>query len=149
MFAETLAASVVAGMVTGLGGLLVFVKKTYAKNDINLMLNAAAGIMLAAAFFSLMEPARVELEEAIKAAPFAQPICPVYQNVDAKPYTDPEKIQKNLIAQLTSPVRWTQIVRNMLADQATLFTELGPGSVLQGLIKKVDRSAVCESKQTL
>lgn len=97
----------------------------------------------------LMEPARVELEAAIKAAPFAEPVCPIYQNVDAKPYTDPAKIQANLIAQLTSPVRWTQIVQNMIADGATQFTELGPGSVLQGLIKKVDRAAVCESKQTL
>ena len=97
----------------------------------------------------LMEPARVELEAAIAAAPFAKPGCPVYQNVDAKPHTDPAEIRANLIAQLTSPVRWTQIVQNMLADGATSFTELGPGSVLQGLIKKVDRSAVCESKQSL
>ena len=97
----------------------------------------------------LMEPARVELEAAIAAAPFARPVCPVYQNVDAKPHTDPAEIRANLIAQLTSPVRWTQIVQNMLADGATSFTELGPGSVLQGLIKKVDRSAACESKQSL
>ena len=97
----------------------------------------------------LMEPARVELEAAIAAAPFAKPVCPVYQNVDAKPHTDPAEIRANLIAQLASPVRWTQIVQNMLADGATSFTELGPGSVLQGLIKKVDRSAVCESKQSL
>ena len=97
----------------------------------------------------LMEPARVELEAAIAAAPFAKPVCPVYQNVDAKPHTDPAEIRANLIAQLTSPVRWTQIVQNMLADGATSFTELGPGSVLQGLIKKVDRSAVYESKQSL
>ena len=97
----------------------------------------------------LMEPARVELEAAIKAAPFAAPICPVYQNVDAKPYTDPAKIQANLIAQLTSPVRWTQIVQHMIADGATSFTELGPGSVLQGLIKKINREALCESKQSL
>ena len=97
----------------------------------------------------LMEPARVELEAAIAAAPFAKPVCPVYQNVDAKPHTDQAEIRANLIAQLTSPVRWTQIVQNMLADGATSFTELGPGSVLQGLIKKVDRSAVCESKQSL
>ena len=97
----------------------------------------------------LMEPARVELEAAIAAAPFAKPVCPVYQNVDAKPHTDPAEIRANLIAQLTSPVRWTQIVQNMLADGATSVTELGPGSVLQGLIKKVDRSAVCESKQSL
>ena len=97
----------------------------------------------------LMEPARVELEAAIAAAPFAKPVCPVYQNVDAKPHTDPAEIRANLIAQLTSPVRWTQLVQNMLADGATSFTELGPGSVLQGLIKKVDRSAACESKQSL
>ena len=97
----------------------------------------------------LMEPARVELEAAIREAPFATPVCPVYQNVDAKPYTDPEKIKANLIAQLTAPVRWTQIVRNMLADGADSFTELGPGAVLQGLIKKVDKEAACESTQTL
>ncbi|MBE5033627.1 ACP S-malonyltransferase [Gallalistipes aquisgranensis] len=97
----------------------------------------------------LMEPARVELEAAIREAPFATPVCPVYQNVDAKPYTDPEKIKANLIAQLTAPVRWTQIVRNMLADGADSFTELGPGAVLQGLIKKVNKEAACESKQTL
>ncbi|MDD3107664.1 MAG: ACP S-malonyltransferase [Alistipes sp.] len=110
----------------------------------------ALKLNVSGAFHSpLMEPARVELEKAIQAAAFARPICPVYQNVDAKPYTDPEAIKANLIAQLTSPVRWTQIVQNMLADGATEFTELGPGSVLQGLIKKVNRAAVCESKQTL
>lgn len=97
----------------------------------------------------LMEPAKVELEEAIKAAPFTAPICPVYQNVDAKPYTDPQAIKANLIAQLTAPVRWTQIVENMLADGADSFTELGPGAVLQGLIKKVNREAAVESKATL
>ena len=95
----------------------------------------------------LMEPARVELEAAIKAAPFKAPICPIYQN--AKPHTDPAEIKTNLIAQLTAPVRWTQIVQNMIADGATSFTELGPGTVLQGLIKKVDRSAVATSKQSL
>ena len=110
----------------------------------------ALKVNVGGAFHSpLMEPARVELEAAIAAAPFAKPVCPVYQNVDAKPHTDPAEIRANLIAQLTSPVRWTQIVQNMLADGATSFTELGPGSVLQGLIKKVDRSAVCESKQSL
>ena len=97
----------------------------------------------------LMEPARVELEAAIQAAPFKAPICPVYQNVDAKPHTDPAEIKTNLIAQLTAPVRWTQIVQNMIADGATSFTELGPGTVLQGLIKKVDRAAVATSKQSL
>ena len=97
----------------------------------------------------LMEPARVELEAAIAAAPFAKPVCPVYQNVDAKPYTDPAQIKANLIAQLTAPVRWTYIVKNMLADGVTEFTELGPGTVLQGLIKKVNPEATVESKSTL
>ena len=97
----------------------------------------------------LMEPARVELEAAIQAAPFKAPICPVYQNVDAKPHTDPAEIKTNLIAQLTAPVRWTQIVQNMIAEVGSSFTELGPGTVLQGLIKKVDRAAVATSKQSL
>ncbi|MBQ5893580.1 MAG: ACP S-malonyltransferase [Rikenellaceae bacterium] len=97
----------------------------------------------------LMEPAKVELQEAIEAAPFKTPICPVYQNVDAKPYTDPEQIKANLIAQLTAPVRWTYIVQNMLADGADSFVELGPGAVLQGLIKKVNREANAVSKATL
>ncbi|HAW53006.1 MAG TPA: [acyl-carrier-protein] S-malonyltransferase [Flavobacteriales bacterium] len=88
----------------------------------------------------LMEPARVELEAAIKHANFNNPICPVYQNVNAEPVSDPEEIQKNLIMQLTAPVRWTQTMQNMLRDGATSFTEVGPGNVLQGLVKKVDRS---------
>lgn len=86
----------------------------------------------------LMEPARKELEAAIKNTKFSVPVCPIYQNVDAKPYTDPVEIQKNLIAQLTSSVRWTQIMENMIADGATSFLEIGPGKVLQGLIKKVN-----------
>ena len=97
----------------------------------------------------LMAPAKEELAQAIAEAPFHTPVCPIYQNVDAKPYTDPEQIKANLIAQLTAPVRWTYIVKNMLADGVTEFTELGPGSVLQGLIKKVDASAAVESKSTL
>ncbi len=97
----------------------------------------------------LMEPAKVELQEAIEAAPFKTPICPVYQNVDAEPYTNPEQIKANLIAQLTAPVRWTYIVQNMLAAGADSFVELGPGAVLQGLIKKVDREADAVSKATL
>ena len=97
----------------------------------------------------LMEPARAELAEAIAEAPIHTPVCPIYQNVDAKPQTDPAVIRENLIAQLTAPVRWTQIVRNMLADGATEFTELGPGNVLQGLIKKVDAEAAAESRSTL
>ena len=83
----------------------------------------------------LMEPAKVELAKAIAEAPFRTPVCPIYQNVDAKPHTDPEQIKANLIAQLTAPVRWTYIVKNMLADSVDAFTELGPGTVLQGLIQ--------------
>ncbi|HPW25700.1 MAG TPA: [acyl-carrier-protein] S-malonyltransferase, partial [Tenuifilaceae bacterium] len=94
-----------------------------------------------------MEPARQELEAAIMSTPFSKPICPVYQNVTAMPTTNPDEIRKNLIAQLTSPVRWTQTVQNMIADGATSFVELGPGNVLQGLIKKIDRSVVAESRQ--
>lgn len=88
----------------------------------------------------LMEPAKVELEEAIKQANFNTPICPVYQNVVAEAVSDPEMIQQNLIAQLTAPVRWTQSMKNMIRDGATSFTEVGPGNVLQGLVKKVDRA---------
>ncbi len=87
-----------------------------------------------------MEPARVELAEAITDTIFLSPICPVYQNVDAKPTTDPARIKDNLIAQLTSPVRWTQIMNNMIADGASTFIEVGPGKVLQGLVKKIDRN---------
>lgn len=87
----------------------------------------------------LMEPARVELEAAIAATNFNNPICPVYQNVDAKPYTDAAQIKANLILQLTAPVRWTQTVQNMIADGVTSFTEVGPGKVLQGLVKKVNK----------
>jgi [acyl-carrier-protein] S-malonyltransferase len=85
----------------------------------------------------LMEPARVELAEAIKNTVFNKPVCPIYQNVDAKPYTEVADIQNNLIAQLTAPVRWTQTVQHMVADGATLFVECGPGKVLQGLVKKI------------
>ena len=92
----------------------------------------------------LMEPARVELEAAIRATTYNKPICPVYQNVDAKPYTDPEELKRNSIAQLTGPVRWTQTVQNMVADGASSFRELGPGTVLQGLIKKIAPEAVIE-----
>ena len=93
----------------------------------------------------LMEPARVELEAAIRATTYHKPVCPVYQNIDAKPYTDPEELKRNSIAQLTGPVRWTQTVQNMVADGATSFRELGPGNVLQGLIKKIAPEAVIEA----
>jgi [acyl-carrier-protein] S-malonyltransferase len=88
----------------------------------------------------LMEPAREELAAAIESATFSTPVCPVYQNVNAFPVTDPMEIKQNLIAQLTAPVRWTQTVKNMIADGANLFTEIGPGKVLQGLVKKVERN---------
>ncbi|HEY5511569.1 MAG TPA: ACP S-malonyltransferase [Prolixibacteraceae bacterium] len=88
----------------------------------------------------LMEPARAELAEAINSTEFQKPVCPVYQNVSALPVSDPASIKANLIAQLTAPVRWAQTVSNMLADGADSFTEVGPGSALQGMIKKVDRT---------
>ncbi len=87
----------------------------------------------------LMEPARQELAEAIAHTTFNTPICPVDQNVDANPYTDPEQIKNNLIAQLTSSVRWTQIMKNMIADGADCMLEIGPGKVLQGLFKKLNK----------
>ncbi|MFD0766627.1 ACP S-malonyltransferase [Mucilaginibacter lutimaris] len=93
----------------------------------------------------LMEAARVELEAAILNTEFKEPVCPVYQNIDAKPYKDVEHIKHNLIAQLTGPVRWTQTVEHMLADGATSFTEVGPGKVLQGLVKKVNREVATAS----
>ena len=86
----------------------------------------------------LMEPARQELQAAIEKAVVSTPVCPVYQNVNANPQTDPESIKKNLIAQLTAPVRWTQTVKNMINDGADEFIELGPGDVLKGLVKKVN-----------
>lgn len=88
----------------------------------------------------LMEPAQKELEDAINATAFNNPICPVYQNVTANAVSNPEEIKKNLITQLTAPVKWTQTVKQMIADGATSFTEVGPGKVLQGLVKKADRS---------
>ena len=88
----------------------------------------------------LMEPAREELAKAIAETPFSKPVCPVYQNVSTTAVTDPEEIKKNLIAQLTAPVKWTQSVRNMVADGATAFVEVGPGKVLQGLVKKIEPS---------
>lgn len=98
----------------------------------------ALPLKVGGAFHSpLMQPAKVELETAINATHILAPKCPVYQNVDALPHTDPEEIKKNLIAQLTASVKWTQTVKNMVADGATDFTECGPGNVLQGLISKI------------
>lgn len=96
----------------------------------------------------LMEPARRELAEAIEKADFKQPTCPIYQNVDAKPHTNPEEIKANLIAQLTAPVRWTQIVKSMVEDGVKSYMELGPGTVLQGLVRKISAEAEVESKAT-
>ncbi len=101
----------------------------------------ALKLVVGGAFHSpLMEPAREELAAAIESTSFNTPVCPVYQNVNALATSDPEVIKMNLIAQLTAPVKWTQTVQNMIADGATSFTEVGPGTVLQGLVKKVDRS---------
>lgn len=108
----------------------------------------AMKLKVGGAFHSpLMQPAQEELAEAIAAAKFQTPVCPVYQNVDAKPHTDPEEIKANLIKQLTAPVRWTQDVEAMIADGADEFIELGPGSVLQGLVKKINRTVATSGKQ--
>ncbi len=110
----------------------------------------ALPLAVGGAFHSpLMEPAREELEKAIAEATFSVPVCPVYQNIDAEPQTDPEQIKRNLTAQLTSPVRWTQTVRKMVADGLGEFIELGPGNVLQGLVRKTSPEVVAESKMTL
>lgn len=95
----------------------------------------------------LMEPARVELEAAINSTNINAPICPIYQNVNALPQTDPTTIKQNLISQLTAPVRWTQTVQNMLADGVDSFVEVGPGKVLQGLVKKVDKDVEAVSAE--
>jgi [acyl-carrier-protein] S-malonyltransferase len=95
----------------------------------------------------LMEPAREELAAAIEATEFSTPICAVYQNVNASAVTDPQTIKDNLVAQLTAPVKWTQIMQNMIADGATEVIEVGPGKVLQGLFKKVDRAFPCSSAE--
>lgn len=105
----------------------------------------ALPLSVSGAFHSpLMEAARVELGKAIEKTEVKTPSCPIYQNVTAKPETDPARIKDNLLQQLTSPVKWTQTVENMLADGATIFRELGPGNVLQGLIKRIAASAGAE-----
>ncbi len=100
----------------------------------------ALPLKVGGAFHSpLMQPAKDELQAAIEKTEFKTPVCPVYQNVDGKPHTDPEEIKQNLIAQLTSSVRWTQCVQSMIADGATDFTECGPGKALQGMIGKISK----------
>ena len=129
---------VISGSVPGIDAAVEKLSALGAKRALKLAVGGA--------FHSpLMEPARVELEAAIQAAPFADPICPVYQNVNAHPSSEPANIKANLVSQLTSPVRWTQTVQQMIADGATSFTEVGPGKVLQGLIKKVDRGMETQS----
>jgi [acyl-carrier-protein] S-malonyltransferase len=128
---------VISGSNDGIDKAIEILKAKGAKRALRLSVGGA--------FHSpLMEPARIELEDAIRTTKFHDPICPVYQNVNAKPSIDPEDIKINLVSQLTSPVMWTQSIRNMITDGATLFIEIGPGSVLQGLIKKVDKEVLTE-----
>lgn len=122
---------VISGSISGIDRACEALKAKGAKRALKLPVGGA--------FHSpLMQPASEELQAAINSTPFSIPICPVYQNVNAYPQTDPESIKKNLIAQLTAPVRWTQTVKNMITDGATAFYELGPGDVLKGLVKKVN-----------
>ena len=124
---------VISGNVEAIKEACVKLKEAGAKRALPLAVGGA--------FHSpLMEMARVELAKAIEAAPVSKPICPVYQNVDAKPHTDPVEIKENLLKQLTSPVRWTQSVKNMIADGMTEFVECGPGQVLTGLIGRIQKS---------
>ena len=95
----------------------------------------------------LMEPARVELAKAIEATPFKEPLCPIYQNVTAAPTTDPELIKANALKQLTSPVRWTKTIQNMIGDGASRFVEIGPGNVLQGLVGRISTEVTIEGIQ--
>ncbi|WP_106524994.1 ACP S-malonyltransferase [Taibaiella chishuiensis] len=126
---------VISGSIAGIDKACEAMKAAGAKRALVLQVGGA--------FHSpLMEPARQELQEAIEQTEFREPVCPVYQNVDAKPYTDPVKIKENLINQLTAPVRWTQTIQNMVADEAASFTECGPGNVLQGLVKKINKESV-------
>ena len=125
---------VISGSIEGINKACELMKAAGAKRALPLKVGGA--------FHSpLMNPAKIELEAAIRATEFHQPKCPVYQNVDALPHTSPEEIKANLVAQLTASVRWTQTVKNMIADGADEFTECGPGAVRQGLIKKIDKDA--------
>jgi len=126
---------VISGSISGIDKAITELQSRGAKRALKLVVGGA--------FHSpLMEPARIELAAAIEKTNIKAPVCPIYQNVTAMPETNPEKIKANLMAQLTAPVRWTQTVQNMLKDNASSFTEVGPGQVLQGLIKKIDRNAV-------
>jgi [acyl-carrier-protein] S-malonyltransferase len=128
---------VISGSNEGIDKAIEALKEKGAKRALKLAVGGA--------FHSpLMEPARLELEDAIRATKFNKPICAVYQNVNSKPCIDPEVIKSNLVLQLTSPVKWTQSIINMISDGATSFVEVGPGSVLQGLIKKINKEALTE-----
>jgi len=128
---------VISGTISGIDKAINLLQQRGAKRAIKLVVGGA--------FHSpLMEPARIELAKAIESTKFNKPVCPIYQNVTALPETEPEKIKQNLIAQLTAPVKWTHTIQNMIKDGATSFTEIGPGQVLQGLIKKIDRNAVIQ-----
>ncbi|MBP6662908.1 MAG: ACP S-malonyltransferase [Paludibacter sp.] len=121
---------VISGSIEGVDKACELLKEKGAKRALKLPVGGA--------FHSpLMQPASEELQAAINSTAFSSPVCPVYQNVNAYPQTDPEQIKQNLIAQLTAPVRWTQTVKNMVTDGADLFVELGPGDVLKGLVKKI------------
>lgn len=125
---------VISGSISGIEKACEILTEKGAKRALKLVVGGA--------FHSpLMEPAREELAIAINSTEFKIPVCPVYQNVDGLPTADPEIIKRNLIAQLTAPVRWTRTLQNMIADGATLFTEIGPGKVLQGLVKKLNKDA--------
>lgn len=129
---------VISGSVEGIDMAIEKLKELGVKRAIKLAVSGA--------FHSpLMEPAKTELQTAIESTSFSKPVCPIYQNVTGLPSTEPGVIRANLIAQLTSPVRWTQSVLKMISDGALSFTEVGPGSVLQGLIKKIDRDAITEA----
>jgi [acyl-carrier-protein] S-malonyltransferase len=152
---EEICASVTEGVVVAANyncpGQLVISGSVEAVNKACELLKAAGAkraliLQVGGAFHSpLMEPARVELENAINATTFNTPICPVYQNVTASAVTDVNAIKQNLIAQLTAPVKWTQSVQAMVADGATDFIECGPGKVLQGLVQKIHKEAVVAS----
>lgn len=131
---------VISGTNAGIDKACELMKEAGAKRALKLSVGGA--------FHSpLMNPAKEELEKAIKETSFSAPICPVYQNVSTIAETNPDTIKNNLIAQLTAPVKWTQSVEHMIADGATEFTELGPGSVLQGLVKKINATVATSGKQ--
>ncbi len=131
---------VISGSIKGIDKACEELKEAGAKRALPLKVGGA--------FHSpFMAPAGEKLAEAIKNTPFSMGICPVYQNVSAEAVTDPQTIKENLVKQLTAPVRWTQIMKNMIANGANHFVEVGPGKVLQGLVKKIDRKIPAESAE--